>query len=149
MFNLGLFNLDLEKKRAGLYDTGDQKCMVTTLKSVADSVVGILNNPEATKNKSIRVHDYCLTNKEVLQVVEDLVGVKLETYSISTDDLIVQAKSMSSLDHAMGYYSLALCWGKTAAMEWELPDDSELVGLKKADLKKDTEKALRKNKLLA
>lgn len=149
MFDLGLFNLDLEKKRAGLFDSGDQKIMLTTLESVADSVVGILRNPEATKNKSLRIHDYFISNKEVLQLVEELTGVQFETYSISTDDMMAQSKAMPRTDQAVGVLALAISFGKARVLEWEVPDDSELVGLKKKDLKEETKKALRKNKLLA
>ena len=148
VFDLGLFNLDLEKKRAGLFDSGDQKIALTTLGSVADCVVGILKNPEATKNKSLRIHDFFMSNKDVLKTVEGLIGTTFETYSISTDDMIVKAKSMPPTDEAVGIHALAISFGKARAVEWDLNDDSELVGLKKKDLKEETEKALRKNNLL-
>ena len=148
-FHLGLFNFDFEAKRVGLYDEGNQKIIMTTLDSVADSVVGILNNPVASENKLIRIHDFFIDNLEVVKTVEELTGVKYEKYHVSTDDQVALAKSMPPSDAAVGIHALALFWGKARAAEWELPDDSELVGLKKKDLKEETAKALRTVKAIA
>lgn len=148
MFDLGLFNIDIEKKRAGLYDTGDQKIMLTTLGSVADSVVGILKNPEGTKNRSLRIHDFFISNKEVLDTVESLTGVTFETYNISTDDMIAQSRLMPRTDQRVGVFALAISFGSARVVEWETPDDSQLLGLKTKDLREETEISLRKNKLL-
>jgi hypothetical protein len=122
---------------------------MTTMDSIADSVVGILNNPVATENKLIRIHDFFIDNLEVVKTVEELTGVKYETYHVSTDDRIALAKSMPPTNTAVGIHALALFWGKARAAEWELPDDSELVGLKKKDLKEETAKALRTVKAIA
>jgi hypothetical protein len=140
---MGLFNFDFAAKRVGIYDQGNQRIIMTTTDSIADSVVGIMNNPEATKNKLIRIHDFLIDNLEVVKNVEELTGVKYETYSVSTEEQTALAKSMPPSDTAAGIAVLALFWGKARAAEWDLPDDSELVGLKKKDLKEETVKALR------
>lgn len=48
--------------------------MMSILSSIADSVVGIMNNPKATENKLIKIHDFFATNRDVVQAVEELTG---------------------------------------------------------------------------
>jgi len=122
---------------------------MTTLGSIADSVIGIMNNPVATRNKLIRIHDFFIDNLEVVKTVEELTDVKYETYETSTEDQIALAKSMPPSDMRAGIHVLGLFWGKARVAEWELPDDSELVGLKKKDLREETAKALRTIKVIA
>lgn len=62
---------------------------------------------------------------------------------------MAQGQAMPPSNTAVGIQALALFWGKERGAEWEEDDDSELLGLKKKDLKEETAKALRALKVIA
>lgn len=143
-FDLGLFYFDYEKKTVKLFDEGNQKIMMTTLSSIGDSVVGILSQPDLTKNKLVRIHDFFASNEEVVQAVEEVTGKKYEIGHISTEELTAQGKAMPPGATGVGLQALALFWGPARAAEWEEDDDSASLGLKKKDIKEETARSLRK-----
>ncbi|KIM20715.1 hypothetical protein M408DRAFT_54470, partial [Serendipita vermifera MAFF 305830] len=69
-FTSGVLNFDFANNKAGIFDDGSRRVMLTTIPSVASAVLGILRNPSQTENRLIRIHDFSLSNKEILDVVQ-------------------------------------------------------------------------------
>jgi len=146
---LGYLNFDFTKKTVGVFDEGTNPIMLTTLSSVADSVVGILSNPSATENKFIRIHDFLASNLDVIHAVEFITGIQFEKSTVDTDELMETGRKMEKSDASVGVQALALLWGRQRGGEWDENDESGLVGLVKKDLKEEAEKSLRKMGVLA
>lgn len=66
-----------------LYDGGERKFSVTTLAGIANGVVGIINNLEATRNRTVYIREIDVSQSELLK----LSGKQLPTKSISTAEL--------------------------------------------------------------
>ncbi|GAQ10102.1 uncharacterized protein ycf39 [Aspergillus lentulus] len=77
------FLLNLEGPEAELYDGGDRKFSTTTLSGVGKGVCGIINNLEATKNRTVYVREADVSQKQLLKIS----GKQLATKSISTVEL--------------------------------------------------------------
>lgn len=74
----GIFG-DLSSHTATLWDGGDIPFSTTTLSSVGTAVVGILKNPSATHNRTIRIADTTLTQRQVLDLVKSIDGKEWTT----------------------------------------------------------------------
>lgn len=133
-FASGVLNFDFVANKAGLYDTGDRRVMLTTLGTISSTVLGILRNPGPTENRLIRVHDFFLTNKEIVEVVQGVTGKTFETYSISTKEMGEKGKAMMPSEQGAGLQLVALFWGEKAAAVWEEEDESAVVGLEKKNV---------------
>ena len=70
------FLLDWESSTPRIYDTGDQLFTTTTLASVGQAVVGVLNHPEETKNRAVHVQDMTVSQNGILAIVRKLAPNK-------------------------------------------------------------------------
>lgn len=77
------FFVDFAGPVVDLYDGGDRKISTTTLAGIGRAVVGILRNPEATKNNAVYVSEADVSQNELLR----LSGKKLETRVVKTEDM--------------------------------------------------------------
>ncbi|KAF7169984.1 hypothetical protein CNMCM5623_002500 [Aspergillus felis] len=77
------FLLNLEGPEAELYDGGDRKFSTTTLSGVGKGVCGIINNLEATKNRTVYIREADVSQKQLLKIS----GKQRATKSISTVEL--------------------------------------------------------------
>ena len=108
--------------------------MLTTLDSITSAVLGILRRPGETENKLIRVHDFFLSNREILDVVEKVAGRTFETYSIPTEGVAEKGRGMMPSEQGVGLQLVAIFWGEARAAVWDEEDESALVGLEKKDV---------------
>lgn len=131
----GVFNLDFANNKAGIFDDGSRRVMLTTIPSVASAVLGVLRNPSQTENRLIRIHDFFVSNKEVLEVVQAVSGRTLETYAISTVELEEKGRGLMPSEQGAGLQFVAAVWGEKAIAVWEEEDESALLGLEKKDVK--------------
>lgn len=83
------FLLRISDYKPQLIDGGDLPFSATTLGSVADAVVGILKNPEGTKNKALFIHDLVITQNQLLTMGKRVApGKPWEPQVVKLDDLI-------------------------------------------------------------
>ncbi|KAL2842002.1 hypothetical protein BJX68DRAFT_270942 [Aspergillus pseudodeflectus] len=68
------FPISPREKRADLHDGGNQVYSTTTLGTVGRTVVSILNKPEETKNRVLRVAEASITLNELLAIAQEVVG---------------------------------------------------------------------------
>jgi len=82
------FIANVKNHTATLYDGGDGKFSVTTLPSVGKAVVGVINNQDATKNRSVYVQDSALSLKEIIELTKSIDGQEWSTDVKSTEEIV-------------------------------------------------------------
>lgn len=137
---------DIPNHKVKLFDDGNAKFITTSLDSVAQSVVAILSNPAETKNRQVRIHDFLITQNEILTELESLTRTKFAIQTIESDKL--EKETTAGLQRGEwtpeNIYGLiqAYVFGKNTSAKWEEDDDSELLGLKKKSLREELQKSL-------
>ena len=86
------FIFDLKSGKPRIYDSGDQLFSATTLATVGQVVVGVLSNPEETKNRVMRVHDINISQNRILQIARKVApSTTFEPYYASTAEILKDA----------------------------------------------------------
>ncbi|KAH7268342.1 hypothetical protein MRS44_011382 [Fusarium solani] len=63
----------VKEKKVTLYNGGDLPVSVTRLATVGKGVVGVLKNPEATKNRSVKIEDGKISFKTIAAIAKEAV----------------------------------------------------------------------------
>lgn len=71
-----------------ILDGGDNIFSTTTTNSIADGVVGVLSHPQETKNRSVHIEDFKLTQNEILAAAKKVTPGKNWTVRHRTIDEI-------------------------------------------------------------
>ncbi|KAK2034436.1 NAD(P)-binding protein [Colletotrichum zoysiae] len=61
---------DYDNKSAELYDDGKHGFSSTSIASIGKAVVGALKNPEATKNRNLKIHELVLSQAQLLALAK-------------------------------------------------------------------------------
>ena len=109
-------------------------------------MIGVLSHPAATENKPVRVHDFFITQKDVLAILEAELGPFTEQ-DIVLSQLVEQCNAglaRGEFTEANVYGLLqAACYGAEGSIcRWPEDDDSVLLGLSKRDMKEEVKKVL-------
>jgi len=137
---------DLKDKKATIFDGGANLFHTTTLASIGQSVVGVLSHASATENKPVRVHDFFVTQREILAILEAELG----PFTIQ-DVVVPQLVEQCNAGLARGEFTNANIYGlvqaaafgaEDSSARWPEDDDSALLGLAKRDIKEEVKKVL-------
>ncbi|KAL7914073.1 hypothetical protein GGI35DRAFT_490392 [Trichoderma velutinum] len=117
-----------------LYDGGDAVFSTSTLETVAQAVVGILNNPEETKNRAVRFQSAALSQNQLLKVAKEVAPerdwqpevVKLDDITRVADERL--AKGLFDFETFAPYLIRAINDPRYGPQFPSL--DNELLGLK-------------------
>ncbi|KAK6511092.1 hypothetical protein TWF481_000014 [Arthrobotrys musiformis] len=71
---LGVLGFDIPARKATIYDSGDRPFTASTVAQVSSAVVGVLRNPNRTKNKYVYVGSFTTTQNEILTTLEAVTG---------------------------------------------------------------------------
>ncbi|KAI1328564.1 NAD(P)-binding protein [Xylariaceae sp. FL0255] len=82
----GLLLGNTKEKIVTLWDGGERPFSTTTLASIGKAVVGVLKNPDATKNRGIYVHDAVLSPKKLHALAEKVTSTTWQTKVVSIED---------------------------------------------------------------
>jgi len=149
-FDWGLTNyfggFDIPNKKVSLFNGGTLKWNGTTVASIGDAVVGVLSSPETTKNKYLRVHDFHVSQLDILSILEEETNTKWAVEDLDIDALAEEATAKLFAGEVNDYtvYTIvkAVAFGKSSASAWDPEDDSRAVGLQKKDLREEIKKVL-------
>lgn len=87
------FTLRISDYKPLLINGGDALFSATYLSTIGDAVVGVLNHPEETKNRSVYVHDVVVSQKRLLEMAKKAAPEKpWEPRVVDLDDMISGAE---------------------------------------------------------
>lgn len=87
------FLLDLKSGKPRIYDSGEQLFSTTTLASVAQAVVGVLEHPDETKNRAVYVQDMATSQNKLLAIAKKIAPEKTETWEPVATSLATMKKA--------------------------------------------------------
>ncbi|KAJ4249294.1 hypothetical protein NW757_007872 [Fusarium falciforme] len=130
-----LMGFDISNNTALIYDSGTEKFTGTTLEGIGQSVVGVLQNPEATANRTVKVMSIKASQNELLQAFESVSGSKWDIQRSTTKELIDGAREKHEKGDRGWILALAVAQlfneGKAMCLiapSWE-ESDSKLLGV--------------------
>jgi uncharacterized protein YbjT (DUF2867 family) len=127
------------KNEAGptpLYDGGNAKRSTTRLADVGKAVVGILANPEETKNRTVYIQSTALSQRQILKIAQKVnPEFKAETVDVSTEDSVRKFERKINAGEAFEQGEFLEMIGVSIFREefgglWDEKNDNEVVGLK-------------------
>ncbi|KAH7324043.1 isoflavone reductase family protein-like protein CipA [Rhexocercosporidium sp. MPI-PUGE-AT-0058] len=81
------FLLDWKSAEPKLFNGGDFEFSSTTLASVGQAVVGVLDHPEETKNRTVYIQDIAISQKKLLELARKVAPEKKwNPVTVSLDD---------------------------------------------------------------
>lgn len=128
------FLINVQGHTATLWDGGDVPFSVTRLSTVGDAVVGIMNNLEATKNKSIKIHEAVVTQNQLISYIKQVDGKEWQTTVKSTkqeeaDSYAELKKPNGNIGKAMMGFLAAAIWGEGRDV-FASQVENDLLGIK-------------------
>ncbi|KAG8819261.1 hypothetical protein FRC17_010527 [Serendipita sp. 399] len=140
-FDLGFtfaLGFDLQASTVNLYDKGDRKFHTTTVPSICRAITSLMANPSPYVNKTAHIHDFFVTQLEILKVVEEVTKSKLTVTNVDTNEMAKKAgerlaRGEFTQNNVMGVIKASV-WGEKSAARWDEDDDSLALGLGSADL---------------
>jgi uncharacterized protein YbjT (DUF2867 family) len=117
-----------------LYDGGDIVFSSTSLSSVADAVVGILNHPDETANRVVYIEDIKLTQNKLLELAKKVAPEKpWQPEVVKIDDIVARSDErlkQGLLDmETFAPYLVRAVLGKDYGGNFQ-KTDNELLGVK-------------------
>jgi hypothetical protein len=149
VFLIGLRNgftgFDLKNKTVKLYDDGIQPYMMTTVDNICVAVNSILLHPEETANKSLRIHDFFTSQRDLLSVLESFLGpFEVSHISIAEEEkrLIPRIEAGEENDEVFADRLLTHLFSSESPAAWNPEDDSKLLELPQRELKEEVRKVV-------
>lgn len=143
------FLLNWKESKPKLFDGGNSVFSTTSLDSIGQAVVGVLNHPEETKNRAVYIKDVDISQKRLLEIAKKVDPAKKweEPTHIDTADLERSsneglAKGDTSMQVMTGYI-MRVIFGPPEYGSFFQRTDNELLGLK-GKQEEDVETILRK-----
>ncbi|KZL85264.1 NmrA-like family protein [Colletotrichum incanum] len=133
----GFLHAYLDKKKIDVIDGGNIKASVSTLPRVGEAVVRILNLgvTEVTKNKTLFIQSFCITQNELLQSLEKATGSKWTVNNVESESFIEEHRKKAVAGDAETIEDLVFAVGQLDA-DWTKRDDFAMksLGLEDEDL---------------
>jgi putative NADH-flavin reductase len=130
-----LLLFDLPKRRVRLLDVGDIRWSASTLKRVGEAVLRGLEMEEETRNKILYVQSFCVTQNELLGVLEKVMGKKWNIEHVNAEELIEKNKAGVEKGDWDSVIEVVSVHGLVAS-NWEQKEgfSNELLGLEEENL---------------
>jgi len=136
------------ERRAEILGDGKAKSSLSTMGRVAEAVVGILGAEEGVyrdgmKGRVLMVQSFCVSQEEVLRVLERVVGGEWKVEYRETGEFIRERKEAADAGSKEAIEDLVFALGVVDG-NWEGKEDFAmgLLGLEDEDLEEETRKAL-------
>lgn len=144
IFSIGVFTeflikfgavIDWANKSAEVWKGGNVPMSTTSLVATGKAIVGALKNPEATKNRNIFVHEFVVTQKQLLNLAKKHTPRETDWKLTNIDDVEAEfqkrnqlANEKPDLSNIISLLRAQMMSGKFKG-HYEHPDNS-IVGLK-------------------
>ena len=109
-------------------------------------MVGVLSQPSATENKTIRIHDFFVTQRDILVILEAELG-PFTVQDVPMPQWIEQcsaglARGELTDVNIYGLVQAAIFCVEGSSSRWPEDDDSVFLALSKRDIKVEIKKVL-------
>lgn len=84
---------NVERSTAIIYDTGTEQFTGTTLEGIGQAVVGVLQHPDETANRFVKVLSVLTCQNELLEAFQSRTGSRWEIERSSTKELMESGRS--------------------------------------------------------
>jgi hypothetical protein len=139
----GILGFDPKNKTAKIFDSGNEPYYASNLPFVGKSVAAILMKSEKTANKYLTVASFTITQREVLEILEQETDVKFQITNVKTSDLEKIGDEMLAKGEPGAFFQYALQWmfadGANHAVK---ENDAQLLGLDEDDLRATIKRVL-------
>ena len=142
------FLMDLKGKKMEIYDGGDRYFTATPIPFVAAGVRAVLERPEETANKAIRLHGVRLTQNKLLEIAQKVTGKQgWEITESTTAEMAQQSYDNLAKDPGnvpgwiIGFFKVAL-YAEGYGGDFEGNNDNFALGLQEMG-EKDVEDLIR------
>ncbi|KAL4994502.1 hypothetical protein BDV10DRAFT_176695 [Aspergillus recurvatus] len=131
------FPIDISKRTAVLHDGGKRVYSTTTQPTIGNAVVSVLARPEETKNRVVRIAEANVTIKQLLSLVQEVIGDEGWTVTETNIDQEVEKawtlikQGVFSFESMMPFIYRA-GWGEDAGGHFETTDNI-LLGVDELD----------------
>ncbi|KAJ7577817.1 hypothetical protein C8J56DRAFT_836047 [Mycena floridula] len=143
--------IDLPNKRAVLIDGGRAKIHHTLLSTIGDAAVAILSNPAVAVNRPALIHDFFVSQRDILEIAEEELGSKFEIIDVDSEELYRTSREKLAAGDFIGAAGViqASVWGtkKPSSSTWDPEDDTKALGLSQKDLRAEVVKIIDQLKL--
>ncbi|KAJ7588736.1 hypothetical protein C8J56DRAFT_889500 [Mycena floridula] len=142
--------IDLENKRAMLIDGGRVKVHHTLLSTIGQAAVTILSNSKVALNRTAFIHDFFVTQRDILEIAEEEFGTKFEIIDIDSEELYrtsVAGLAAGNGFSAVGIVQASVWCAKNSSSAWDIQDDSKLLDLSQKDLRAEVVKVINQLRL--
>ena len=82
--------INVKDRTAELRDGGDRSFSATNLSTIGKAVVGVLQHPEQTGNRAVKVSEVVVTQNQLIGIAEKLTGDTFKTTNFDTKEHEVQ-----------------------------------------------------------
>ncbi|KAJ6006332.1 isoflavone reductase family protein [Penicillium sp. IBT 35674x] len=136
----GWLDYHLKEKRVIIYDSGDKPWSTSTLGTASAAVVKVLLKPDETANRPIYVASFTVSQRQVLEVLEEATGTTWEVQRMSSEHALNKAAELDTKDYSDGLklLILMLLYADDADRGADFKKDgllcNELLGLPEEDL---------------
>lgn len=89
---------NVERRQAIIYDDGTERFTGTTLEGIGQAVVGVLQHPDETRNRFVKVLSILTCQNELLEAFQSETGSKWEIERRSTKALMKSGQSKFQAD---------------------------------------------------
>jgi len=129
------FVLDVKGKKGRIPDGGEQKFSATRLSTVGKAVVGVLTQPEETKNRGVYVQDLAISQNRLVEVAKKVTGPdgwdlgEVDTAEVEKESYEKLKKGQVDMSVWIGFLVRAI-WAKDYGGDFSGRLDNELFGIK-------------------
>lgn len=128
----GMF--DWRKAAPPLWEGGHHPVSSTSIGGIAKAIAGVFKNPDQTKNRIIKIHEFVFTQAQILDMTRkfapagvELHPVNIENAAAELDKLIKAAEEEPTFSNLYALLGAAVFGGKWKASYDQV--DNEIVGL--------------------
>ncbi|KAF6827233.1 NmrA-like family protein [Colletotrichum plurivorum] len=133
----GFLHAYLDRKEIDIINGGNLKASAATLPRVADAVVRILQKgvTDETKNKTLFIQSFCITQQELIKSLEKATGSKWVVNDLDSESFIQEHKKKADAGDAEAIEDLVFAVG-TLDADWTKRDEFAMktLGFEDEDL---------------
>lgn len=102
----GFLEFDIPQKKATVWDDGERRFTLTNERALGDSVIGVLRNPEQTKNRYLYVASVETSQNEIVAALEEATGSSWDIRRVRTDAQVDEGTELLANGDFNGAFTL-------------------------------------------